>query len=76
MELEQRGWPKDCSELRDALRAYEQRCQAEYKPIERREIRGAVSAAIAYQHLVLEEQRFCSDGADAARAKKLCHNNN
>jgi hypothetical protein len=71
VELQQRDWPKDCGELRDALGTYEQRCQAKHEPIERSEIRGTVSAPIAYQHLVLEEQRFCRDGTDAAWAEKL-----
>jgi hypothetical protein len=65
VELEQGGWPQDGGELRDAVRADEQRGQAEHEPIERGEIRRALLAAIADQPLVLEEQRFGGDGADA-----------
>ena len=71
MKLQQRDRPKDCSELRDALGTDEQCCQAEHEPIERSEIRSATSAAIAYQHLVLEEQRFCGDSTDATWAETL-----
>jgi len=69
VEREQRGGLEDCGEPRQALRVYERRCEAEYEPIERGEIRGALSGAIADQHLVLEVQRFSGDGAYPAGAE-------
>lgn len=46
-------------------------CQSEHKSIERGQIRGALSGAIADQKLMLEQQRFRGDGADATRAEEF-----
>lgn len=45
--------------------------QAEHETIERSEIRGAPSGAIADEELMLEQQRLRSDTADAARAEEF-----
>jgi hypothetical protein len=53
------------------VRAYEQCCQAEHEPIERSEIRDAVSGAVADLQLMFEKQRLGGDGASATGAHEL-----
>ena len=45
--------------------------QPEHEAIERGEIRGALSGAIADQELMLEQQKLPSDTAGAARAEEF-----
>ncbi len=55
--------------------AHDEGGQSEHKAIERAEIRGAMSGAIADQELMLEQQRLRSDTADAARAEEFREGN-
>ena len=52
------------------MQAHEQGGQPGGNAIERGQIRGALPAAIADQELMLEQQRFCGDGADANRTEE------
>jgi hypothetical protein len=51
--------------------AHKEGGQSEHKAIERSEIRGTLSGAIADQELMLEQQRLRSDTAGAARAEEF-----
>jgi hypothetical protein len=55
----------------DAARTDEEGGQSEHKAIERGQIRGALSGAITAHELMLEQQRFRGDGADATRAEEF-----
>ena len=71
VELEQRGRLENRAQLRDATRADEDGGQSEHRAIERGEIRGALSGAIADQELMPEQQRLCCDPAHAARPEEF-----
>src|ERR1700687_1573878 len=51
--------------------AHEEGGQSEHKPIDRCEIRGALSGPIADEQLMFEQQRLRSDTAHAARAEEF-----
>ena len=71
MELEQCGWAEDRGDFRDTAAAYEQRGQSEHKSVEVGQIRRALSGTIDDHELMLEQQRFRSDGACATRAEEF-----
>ena len=71
MELEQCGRAEDRGDFRDTAAAHEQRGQSEHKSVEAGQIRRALSGTINDHELMLEQQRFRSDGACATRAEEL-----
>ena len=71
VEFEQRCRLDERAQLRNPARAHEQRGQSEHDAIEGSEIRSALSGAIADQQLMLEQQRFRGDGADATGAEEF-----
>ena len=71
MELQQRGRQDERANFRDPARAHEQRGQTEHDAIERREIRCAMSGAIADQDLMLDQKRLCGNGANAIWSEQL-----
>jgi len=71
MELEQCGWTEDRGKFRDTVAAYEQRGQSEHNLVEAGQIRCALSGTINDHELMLEQQRFRSDGACATRAEEF-----
>jgi hypothetical protein len=50
---------------------HEQGGQPEHQAIECSQIRGPLSGAITNQQLMFERQRFCGNGADAARMEEF-----
>jgi hypothetical protein len=71
VELEQRRRLNERAKLRNPARAHEQRGQPEHHAIERGQIRRTLSGAITDQDLMLEQQRFCRDGADATGTREF-----
>jgi hypothetical protein len=57
--------------LRNPAWAQEQSGQPEHAAIERSQIRGAASRAITDPDPMLEQQRFCHDGARAIGAQEF-----
>jgi hypothetical protein len=71
MELEQCGWAEDRGDFCDTAVAHEERGQSEHKSVEAGQIRRALSGTIYDHELMLEEQRFCGDGASATGAEEF-----
>ena len=71
VELQQRCRLDERAKLRNAARAHEQRGQSGDEAIERGQIRRALLGAITDQDLMLEQQRFCHDGAQATGAQEV-----
>lgn len=71
VELEQRRRLNERAKLRNPARAHEQRGQPEHHAIERGQIRRTLPGAITDQDLMLEQQRFCRDGADATGTQEF-----
>jgi hypothetical protein len=59
------------AKFRNPAWAEEQSGQREHTAIERGQIRGAAARAITDQDLMLEQQRFCHDGAQATGAQEF-----
>jgi hypothetical protein len=71
MALEQCGWAKDRGDFRDSAAAHEEHGQSDHKSVEAGQIRRALSGTIDDHELMLEQQRFCGDGASATRAEEF-----
>jgi hypothetical protein len=71
VELEQRCRFDERADLRNPAWAQEQSGQPEYAAIERSQIRGPASRPVTDQDLMLEQQRFCHDGAQATGAHEF-----
>ena len=70
MELEPCYGIDDCRKFLDTDGAHEQRGQPEQKAIERGQLRSALPESIADQHMMLEQQGLCSDGACPTGSKE------
>jgi hypothetical protein len=66
VELEQGCRLDERAKLRNPARVHEQCGQSEHDAIDGGQIGSAASRAITDQDLMLEQQRFRGDGADAA----------
>jgi hypothetical protein len=71
VEFEQRCRLDERAELRNPVRAHEQRAQTEHEAIERGQIRRALPGSTTYQKLMLEQKRLCGDGTHTTRADQL-----